>query len=411
MQNDTEQAELDRPEPDDASPLSLDGAVVLQVLPALETGGVERGTVEMVRAIRDAGGVPVVASAGGRLVSLVTRHGGEHVTLPLQGKSPLAIWGNAARLARVIRRFGVDIVHARSRAPAWSAWLAARRTGARFMTTYHGVYSENAPLKRRYNSIMARGERVIAISSHVAEHVLERHPIDPARLRVIPRGVDVAAFDPSIITGPRIARLAERWHLPMDGRVVMLPGRLTAWKGHAVLLDALARSRHPDLVAVLVGPDQGRVDYVKQLLRQAEQLGVRDRIRLTGQCDDMPAAMMLADVVVVPSIQPEAFGRSVIEAQAMARPVIAAGHGGATETVVPRVTGWLVPPGDADALRDMLDAVLDLSDEDRQMIGRQARDAVRAGFGIKVMQAATLAVYQDLLREPDPGKGIPVHPR
>ena len=170
---------------------------MLQVLPALETGGVERGTVEMVQAIVRAGGSALVASAGGRLVAAVERAGGTHIAMKLASKNPATIWKNAARLAFLIRAADVDIVHARSRAPAWSAWLACRRTGARFVTTWHGVYSENAPGKRRYNAIMARGERIIAISQFVAAKLTARHQVDPGRLRIIPRGVDPAVFDPA----------------------------------------------------------------------------------------------------------------------------------------------------------------------------------------------------------------------
>ena len=186
------------------------GTVILQVLPRLESGGVERGTVEIAQAITAAGGTALVASEGGRLVAGVERAGGRHVTLPLASKNPAVIWRNAARLARLIRAERVAIVHARSRAPAWSAWLAARRTGARFVTTYHGIYTETLPLKRRYNAVMARGERVIAISQHVAVTLMGRHRINPARIRTIPRGVDAALFDPA----PCPARASPAWPRP-----------------------------------------------------------------------------------------------------------------------------------------------------------------------------------------------------
>ena len=198
--------------------------VVLQVLPSLVTGGVERGTIEMTQAIAEAGGTALVASAGGRLVAAVERAGGRHVELPLMAKNPLAVWRNAGRLARVIRAEGVAIVHARSRAPAWSAWIASRRTGAHFVTTYHGAYGEGAPGKRRYNSVMASGERVIAISRYIAGLVVARHGIDPARIRIIPRGVDPVQFDPDAIGGERMARLAQSWRLPEGVRAIVLPG-------------------------------------------------------------------------------------------------------------------------------------------------------------------------------------------
>ncbi len=371
--------------------------VVLQVLPSLVTGGVERGTIEMTQAIAAAGGTALVASAGGRLVSAITHAGGRHLTLPLMTKDPLNIWLNAGRLAALIRRNGVDIVHARSRAPAWSAWLAARRTGAHFVTTYHGAYSENLPLKRHYNAVMAKGERVIAISHFIAGLIMARHRVNPARIRVIPRGVDIAAFDPDAVSGERIARLAQAWRLPDGMRTIVLPGRLSRWKGQEILIHAMARLARPDVCCVLVGADQGRRRYTAELVRLAERLGVARRLRFAGECDDMPAAMMLSDVVVHASTAPEPFGRVVIEAQAMARPVIATDHGGPVETVEHGLTGWRVPPGDADALAAALDYALALPEEALQALGLRARQAVEQGYTTEAMQEATLAVYRELL--------------
>ena len=375
----------------------LSNVAVLQVLPSLVTGGVERGTVEITRAIADAGGIALVASAGGRMVAAVQRAGGRHVTLPLDSKNPLAICRNAALLADVIRDERVAIVHARSRAPAWSAWLACRRTGARFVTTYHGTYGENLPFKRQYNAVMAKGERVIVASRFIAERIVARHGTDPARIRLIPRGVDPAVFNPDAVSGERIARLERAWRLPEGAKVVLLPGRLTRWKGQTVLIEALARLVRPDVCCLLVGSGQGRRHYAARLIRQADALGVADRLRLAGECDDMPGALMLADVVVHASTEPEAFGRVVIEAQAMGRPVIASDLGGPVETVEHGVTGWRVPPGDAGALAAAIEQVLELPAAVRADLGIRARAAVQRGYTVAAMQAATLAVYDELL--------------
>ena len=371
--------------------------VVLQVLPALGGGGVERGTVEMAAAITQAGGTALVASAGGRMAPLVERAGGRNILLPLDRRAPHAIWRNAGRLAEVIGREGVDIVHARSRAPAWSAWLATRRTGAHFVTTYHGAYNEDLPFKRRYNAVMAQGEIVIAISDFIAGLIATRHGTDPARIRVIPRGVDTAIFNPDAVTPERVIRLARAWRLPDGQPTVVLPGRLTRWKGQTVLIEALARMDRQDAVAVFVGSDQGRHRYAAELSALAHRLGVAERVRIVGDCEDMPAAMMLSDVVVNASTDPEAFGRVVIEAQAMARPVIASDHGGAAETVEPDVTGWRVPPGDAGVLAQALDHALALTDAQRETLGAQARAAVLSRYTVRALQAATLAVYAELL--------------
>ena len=382
------------------SPAHLDAAlpirpVVLQVLPALGGGGVERGTVEMAEAIVEAGGTALVASAGGRLAQAVEQAGGRNLTLPLDTKNPWRIWRNADLLEQVIRREHVDVIHARSRAPGWSAWLAARRTGAHFVTTYHGAYGEDLPGKRRYNAVMARGERVIAISRFVAALIMQRHGVDPGCIRIIPRGVDPAAFDPAAVAPERLHRLADQWRLPDGRKVVMLPGRLTGWKGQTVLIDALARIGRRDVVGVLVGAAQGRHRYARKLEQRAASLGVD--VRLVGDCTDMPAALLLADAVVNASIRPEAFGRVVIEAQSMARPIIAADHGGAVETVEHGATGWRVPPGDADALAAAIDHVLAMSPERLAAMGARSRASVQAQYTVAAMQDATLNVYREVL--------------
>ena len=372
---------------------------ILQVLPALDTGGVERGTVEMVQAIVGAGGRALVASAGGRMVTQVERAGGLHVTLPLMTKDPLNILFNARRLANLIRTQGVNLVHARSRAPGWSAWLASRRVGVSFVTTWHGVYGEDFPGKHAYNSVMARGERVIAISHYVARRVAAGYAVPRGRLRIIPRGVDATLFDPGQIVGERMHRLAQAWRLPAGARVVMLPARLTRWKGAEILLDALATlgAAHGDVHCVLVGGDQGRGGFARALEARAGRLGLAGRLRITGHCDDMSAALMLADIVVNASLKPEPFGRSVIEAQAMTRPTIAFDHGGAAETMRHGITGLLVPPGDAAALGRTIGQVLDMPDAERAALGERARASVLEGYTTAAMQESTLDVYREVL--------------
>lgn len=370
---------------------------VLQVLPALDSGGVERGTLEIAAAIQAAGGRALVASAGGRMLAGLARTGAGHFSLPLAARDPWRIWRNAAALTELIRSQGVDIVHARSRAPAWSAWLAARRAGVRFVTTYHGAYNEAVPGKRWYNSVMARGDLVIAISGFIAELIQTRHGVPPARIRMIPRGVDADIFDPARVNGERVPKLARSWRVEDGKPIILLPGRLTRWKGQTVLIQALARLRNLDAVVVLAGDDQGRRGYAAELADLARRLRVEHRLRIVGNVEDMPAAMKLSDIVVNASTDPEAFGRVVIEAQAMARPVIATDHGGAVETVIHGVTGWRVRPNDADELAAMLDRALEQSPAARMEMGEQARAMVRARFTTKAMQDATLDVYREVL--------------
>lgn len=369
---------------------------ILQVLPALVSGGVERGTLEIAEAIRDAGWRAIVASAGGPMVAELEALGARHVALPLRTRSPLAVWRNAGRLEALARAEGVAILHARSRAPAWSALLAARRSGACFVTTYHGTYTESFPGKRLYNSVMARGERVIAISRFIGELVRARHGVGPDRLRVIPRGVDSRRFDPAAVAPGRVARLRALWDLPEGVPLVLLPGRLTRWKGQAVLIEAMARLPG-EAVALLVGDAGGKPAYARELAALAASRGIAHRIRLTGPCDDLAAAFLLADVAVNASTDPEAFGRTVIEPQAMGRPVIATDHGGARETVAEGVTGWLVPPGDPDALAAALARALALPQAARAAIGAAGRQAVLAGYTTAAMQRATIDLYRELL--------------
>lgn len=380
--------------------------VVLQVLPALQTGGVERGTIEVACALAEAGWTPLVASSGGAMVRELERAGVKHFTLPLASKNPLTMRRNVKRLERLIREHGVDIVHARSRAPAWSAYAAAGRAGCHFVTTYHGTYNGGwMGLKQIYNGVMAKGERVIAISNFIADHIHGLYGLGPDKVRVIHRGVDLDKFDQRRVSPERIIQLAQKWRLPDGLPVVMLPGRLTRWKGQAVMIEALALLGRKDLRCLLVGSDQGRTDYREELERLIERRGLIDVVHMVDECNDMPAAYMLTDVVVSASTDPEAFGRVIAEGQAMGRPVIATDHGGARETVLNGETGWLVPPGDAESLAAAIQSVLSLDGEQRAMLAEIAENHIRDHFSREVMCARTLEVYAEVLAgtpDPDP---------
>ena len=369
---------------------------LLQVLPALRSGGVERGTLEIAEAQIAAGFRAIVASAGGEMVAALEALGAKHITLPLTAKSPWAIWRNAAALAALARAEGVVLIHARSRAPAWSALIAARRIGLPFVTTYHGAYNEGFPGKRLYNSVMARGDRVIAISHFIADLIRARHGVAEAKLRVIPRGVDPRRFDPVLVGAERLDKLRTAWGLPEGRPIIMLPARVTRWKGQMVLVEAMARLPG-DSLALLVGDAEERPTFKAELLARIESLGLQDRVRLVGHANDMPAALMLANVVIHASTDAEAFGRTVIEAQAMARPVIASDLGAPRETVAEGITGWRIPPGDAAALAEAIGKALALPPSESAALGARARAAVLSGYTTEAMQAATMAVYRELL--------------
>ena len=370
--------------------------VALQILPNLVSGGAERGTVELAEALVVAGWTSCVASGGGPLEREIARAGATHLTLPLASKNPLIMRRNAAELVRLIRQFGVDIVHARSRAPAWSACAAARATGCCLVTTFHNAYGARTALKRRYNSVMARGDRVIAISDFVADHAANVYGVGRDRLRTIPRGVDLEIFDPNRVGAQRIINLARQWRLPDGMPVVMLPGRLTRWKGGLDFIAAVAKLGRRDVCCVLAGSEQRR-GFRRELetaIRDNELAGV---FRIVEECRDMPAAYMLADVVVSASSDPEGFGRIIVEAQAMGRPVIATDHGGARETIVPGVTGWLVPPREPAALAAAIGEALSITVAERQQLAKRSIAHIAARYTRQAMCAGTIRVYEELL--------------
>lgn len=378
---------------------------VLQVLPSLVTGGVERGTVDVAAALVAGGWTALVASAGGPMVREIERAGGVHITLPLDTKNPLKIRKNADTLVSLIGERGVSLVHARSRAPAWSAKFAAARTGIPFVTTYHGTYGMGPlGIKKPYNRVMADSDRVIAISQFIADLLRREYKTPEDRIRVIPRGIDLAMFDPARINPQRVVQISHKLGLTEAVPTIMLPGRLTAWKGHHLLVDALAilkrRNTIPELRCLMVGQDQGRTAYRESLKTHAASAGVADWVHVVTDCGDLPAAYRVADVVVSASTEPEAFGRVVAEAQAMGRPVVAPAHGAAGEIVIAGVTGWLFTPGDPLSLADAIARALALTSAERIALAAQAGANARANFDKAVMCAKTLAVYRELVGTP-----------
>lgn len=381
---------------------------ILQVIPALDTGGAELSAIEIAGAIVAAGGRALVATEGGRMSAELLRAGGEIVTLPVGTKNPLAIYRNAGRLAEIVVRKNVDLIHARSRAPAWSALWAARRTGRPFVTTYHGAYSENGPLKRAYNRVMALGDVTIANSAYTAALIRARYGTPEDKMRIIHRGVDEGKFERSSLDPGRTAALRAAWSVAGGTPIILQAARLTRWKGQTILIEALAELARTqpslDWAAVLAGDDQGRTGYREELAARAAAAGLSDRVRFPGHVSDMPAAFALAAVTVIASIEPEAFGRTSIEAQRMGSPVIATRLGAPPETVLAPPdtapadrTGWLVPPGDASALAEALAEALTLADAERSALAARAATHAGAQFTLRAMRRATLDVYDGLL--------------
>lgn len=384
----------------------MSDVIILQVVPRLETGGSEQSTVEIAAALTQAGAKALVATEGGRLATALEDAGGEIIELPVASKNPLTILANARHLARIVEDRNVTLLHARSRAPAWSAYLAARKTQRPFVTTYHGAYSGRSRLKTFYNSVMARGDRVIANSRFTAGLITSQYPVPPEHLHVIYRGFDVSAFDADNVAPERIDRLREVWGISPEQRVVLQAARLTRWKGHPYTIEAARllkeRGQLGDAVFVFAGDTQGREDYRAELQAEIDAADLTGVVRLVGHCDDIPAAFTLADLAVVASTRAETFGRTSIESQAAGCPVIVSDVGAASENVVPQsdpdaFTGWVVPTADARALADCLAEALTVSPQALAEIGQRARSNARERFALHDMQRATLAVYDELL--------------
>jgi glycosyltransferase involved in cell wall biosynthesis len=376
-----------------------DGKVptVMQILPALRSGGVERGAVDVARALISAGWNAIVVSGGGPMVHELTRAGATHIELPIGAKNPLKWRANFDQLVDLTFKHNVDILHARSRAPAWIGWRAARKRKLPFVTTFHGRYRDSNPLKKVYNSVMSRGDRVIAISHYIAGEISGRYDIGADRLRVIPRGVDLELHDPDRVSAERMIKLTNEWRLPDGIPIIMLPARVTRWKGHELLIDALALLRDRPFHCLMVGTHEGKESFKARLENKIAKLSLTPYVHFVGNCTDMPAAYKLADVVVSASLDPEPFGRVIIEAQAMGRPVVASDHGGAAESMIDGSTGWLVQPRNATALADGIKKALTMHEDDRARMTEIAIEHTHANFSREDMCARTLAVYCEVL--------------
>jgi glycosyltransferase involved in cell wall biosynthesis len=379
----------------------------LQIVPELEAGGAERTTVDIAAGLAAVGARALVATEGGRLVGELQAKGGVWIPFPARTKNPLAMALNVRRLIRLCLDESVDILHARSRAPAWVAYAAAGALKLPLVTTYHGSYAGRSSVKVMYNSVMARGDAVIANSIYTADLIRAAHPFAGSRIRVIYRGTDLAEFSPGAVSPARVEALRSAWGVAPHERIVLLAGRLTGWKGQMVLIDAarkLLDQGLSDVAFVLAGDHQGRDGYVRELDNRIDQLGLKGIVHRVGHCQDMPAAFLAASIVTVPSTEPEAFGRVAVEAQAMGTAVVVSDLGAVPETVLapPQVapserTGWRVPPGDAPALAGAIGEALNLGATALQGMAARARAHVEQHFSLERMVTETLDTYAALL--------------
>ncbi len=373
--------------------------VIVQIVPEMNKGGVERGTLEMAQAIIDKGWKAVVISNGGLLTTSLKRIGAISYELPVHSKNPFAWPSIRHKLKTILKQEGADIVHVRSRAPAWIGIPVARSLGIATISTIHSKFAPSSPFKHFYNRKMLRSDKVIVISEYV-KSILEKHyknHVDCNEVSVIHRGVDLDLFDPKAVNQRRIVAEAERVGLPDDGKVIMLAGRPTSWKGYEILIEAVARLEDKNVCLLFLGAGDGEARFIEKLHQLALKTGLGGRLRIASGSMDMPAAMMLADVVAMPSTQPEPFGRVAVEAQAMGRPIVAFAHGGAIESVLPAKTGWLAKPIDIGALADALEKALSLLPSERAILAQVARKHMQQHFSKQQMCDKTIDIYQNLL--------------
>ncbi|SEQ71974.1 Glycosyltransferase involved in cell wall bisynthesis [Faunimonas pinastri] len=380
---------------------------VLQTIPRLEAGGAELGALQVAARLVKEGHRAIVVSEGGRMVAELRAAGAEHIELPVASKSPLVMARNIGRLADLVRAEKVDVLHARSRAVAWSALAAARRTGIRFVTTYHSDYRATGRVKRFYNSVMARGDGVIAVSQAIADSIVAQYPWAAHNVTVIHRGVDPVRFDPEAIAPERIEALRQDWGVAPGMAVVLIAARVTARKGHAAAVRAVGRAAElgaPDFVLVSVGDDhQGKGEYRAELDALARNLGVASRVHFAGHMTDMPAAFAAADLSLNIA-SAEGFPRVALESQAMRVPVVSTNHAPGREAVLApplvgagEATGFLVPFDDSEAVAQAIAGFFRMDPAERQAMGRRGSERVRSRFTIEKLTTSTLALYTRLV--------------
>lgn len=377
--------------------MMLVGATILQIIPSLDTGGAERATVDIAVALAAAGNRALVMSSGGPMAEVLRQAGAEHIERDVASKNPLTMWKNRVMLRDFIRREKVDLVHVRSRAPAWSAYLATRATGTPLVATFHDAYRGKTALKKFYNGVMARGDRVIAISRFVEDHIVAEYPAARNRVVRIPRGIDLSVFDPASISAERREAFRAANGVSPDVPLIVMPARLTHTKGHALALRALARLGNRPWQFLIIGPTQGRDNYRARLVALTGELRLQNKVQFIERAD-LPAAYAAAGLVLSPSQKAEGFGRVPVEAQAMGVPVIATALGATSETVLDGKTGWLVPVGDEAALAAAIVQGLSLPHDQRRAMAEAGAAHVRAHFDAKRMCAATLDLYAGVLR-------------
>ena len=377
---------------------------VLQVIPKLGYGGAETGCYDLAHYLHENNCSSFIVTSGGELTKYIDKKKVKLIRLPVHSKNPILIFLNSIALVFIILFCNISIVHARSRAPAWSCLLATKITRRKFVTTFHGTYSFNNFIKKFYNSVMVRSDLIIAGSNFIFSHVNKnyfKYLGLKKKFLVIFRGINVDYFDPTTIMESDENKLISEWELKKDKKIILMPGRLTPWKGHEVFIEALnlvnKKLGYESFYAIILGSDQGRDVYSKKIKRLVEQHRLTNQLKFIQHCKDMPLAYKISDLVVSASIKPEAFGRVAVEAQSMEKPIIASNIGGSKETIINNITGFLFDSGNSESLSEKIIDILQLDESTLKSIGNEGRKNTIKKFNVEKMCFSTYAQYQKLL--------------
>ena len=377
---------------------------VLQVIPKLGYGGAETGCYDIAHYLSENNCKSFIVTSGGELIKFIDKKKVKLIRLPVHSKNPLLIFLNAIFLMGIIIFFNISIVHARSRAPAWSCLLATKLTRRKFVTTFHGTYNFNGKLKKFYNSVMARSDLIIAGSNFIFSHIKENYSEflkSRKKFLVIFRGINIDYFDPSTKLDTDEKKLLNRWGINKEKKIVLVPGRLTSWKGQELLIEAINLVKielgYEAFQVVILGSDQGRDLYKKKLIRLTEQYRLNNQVKFISHCKDMALAYKVSDIVISPSIEPEAFGRVAVEAQSMEKLIIASNIGGSNETIVNDKTGFLFNSGDAKSLSNRIIQAITMDESAIKLIGKEGRKNIIKKFNVEKMCFSTYSEYKRLL--------------
>jgi len=377
---------------------------VLQVIPKLGYGGAETGCYDIAHYLHENNCKSFIVTSGGELIKFVDKKKVKLIKLPVHSKNPLTILFNSMALIFIIFFYNISIVHARSRAPAWSCFLATKITGRKFVTTFHGTYNFNSKIKKTYNSVMVKSNLIIAGSNFIFSHIKNNYSDYlniKKKLLVIFRGINIDYFDPTTKTETEEKKLLKSWGIEENKKIILLPGRLTSWKGQELFIEAVnlvnTQLGYEAFYAIILGSDQGRDLYKKKLIRLSEQYRMTKQIKFIDHCKDMALAYKVSSIIVSSSIEPEAFGRVAVEAQSMEKIIIASNIGGSNETVIDEKTGYLFESGNPKSLSEKILKVLNLDDTTLKTVGIEGRKNIVKKFNVEKMCFSTYSEYKKLI--------------